>query len=420
MSVGDETHAETQHHRGARSRPAGTEPFQRDVPTGQVSGWYQPDFAPVAQTFAENFIDRGEIGASVCVIHDGEPVVDLWGGASDLVSNQPWESDTISVVYSCTKAATALAAHLLAVRGQLDLDGPVAEVWPEFAQQGKERATLRMMLDHSVGVPALRGPVEPGELYDWDRMVARLEAEPAYWEPGERHGYHLLTFGWTVGELIRRVDGRSLGTFFRDEIATPLGADFWIGLPESEEGRVAPIRPYRRQKGEPINAFARLMLNDPQSIPALSTANSAAMNPNTRAFRAAEIGGGGGITNARGLAALFTPLSIGGGSFMPPEHIARMRRVSSASHRDVSLQIPTRFGAGFMVAMDNRRVLGADSLIIGDGAFGHAGMGGSVGFADPDVGLAFGYTMNQLGPGILLNPRGQRLVDAAYRSVLVM
>jgi len=241
-----------------------------------------------------------------------------------------------------------------------------------------------------------------------------LAAEPPFWEPGTRNGYHMLNFGWTVGELVRRASGRSLGTYFAEEIAGPLGIDFWIGLPESVEPRVAPIIPHVRRKGDPLNDFAVALLSDPTSIPALAIANTAGFRPNSRACHAAELGGGGGVTNGRGLAGLYAPLASGGGSLFSTSDVDRMRRVSVATNRDATLLIPTRFGLGFMVSMDNRHVANADSVLLGEHAFGHVGAGGSIGFADPVAGLAFGYAMNRQGPGILLNERGQSLVDAAY------
>jgi CubicO group peptidase (beta-lactamase class C family) len=306
---------------------------------------------------------------------------------------------------------------VLAAQGLLDLEAPVAQYWPEFARVGKETATVRMMLDHSVGVPVLRGAVEPGELYDWDRMIARLEAEPPFWEPGSRHGYHMINFGWTVGELVRRASGRSLGTFFREAIAEPLGLDFWIGLPEEHERRVAPVIAMRRQQGDPLSGFELAVVADRASVPSLAISNVGAMNPNSRAAHAAEIGGGGGITNGRGLAGMYTPLALGGGALVDRDGVDRMRRVSSAVNRDATLCIATRFAMGFMVSMDNRGRADADSVILGEHAFGHVGAGGSIGFADPSCGLAFGYSMNRMGKGILLNERGQSLVDATYRTL---
>jgi CubicO group peptidase (beta-lactamase class C family) len=391
------------------------EALAQELAAGRLAGTYDERFAPVVEEFVRNFEDRDEVGASLCVTLDGTTVVDVWGGVADPATGAPWERDTVSIVHSCTKGATALCAHVLAARGALDVEAPVAEYWPEFARAGKETATVRMMLDHSVGVPALRGEVAPGELYDWDRMVARLEAEEPFWEPGTRHGYHMINFGWTVGELVRRAGGRSLGTFFREEVAEPLGIDFWIGLPEEHERRVAPVIPYRRQKGEPLSAFELAVVSDRSSVSSLALTNVAAMNPNSRDAHAAEIGGGGGITNGRGLAGMYTPLALGGGGLVDGDGLDRMRRVSSAVNRDATLCIATRFAMGFMVSMDNRARPDKDSVILGDHAFGHVGAGGSLGFADPSCGLAFGYSMNRMGKGILLNDRGQSLVDATYR-----
>jgi CubicO group peptidase (beta-lactamase class C family) len=388
--------------------------LSRDVPTGALAGSYQPRWTEVVDAFAHNFFERGEVGASLCVVHDGTTVIDVWGGSADLDRYRPWEADTVSVVHSCTKGATALCLHLLVARGLVDLEAPVAQYWPEFATNGKERTTVRMMLDHSVGVPALRGAVEPGELYDWDRMVARLEAEPPFWEPGARNGYHMINFGWTVGEIVRRVSGRPLGAFFQDEIAGPLGIDFWIGLPDEIEPRVAPMIPYQRSKGEPLSRFVLDVLNEPASIPALALANLMSMGMNSRAAHAAEIGGGGGITNARGLAGMYRPLAGGGGELVDAAAVRRMRTVSVATNDDATLRIASRFALGFMVSMDNRDKAEKDSVVLGEHAFGHVGAGGSIGFADPSCALSFGYSMNRMGQGILLNERGQSLVDAAY------
>ncbi len=185
--------------------------------------------------------ERGEVGASVCLTIGGETVVDLWGGVANPKTAAPWKKDTVCTVFSCTKGATALCAHILASRGKLDLDAPVTGLWPEFGQHGKERVTTRMMLDHSAAVPALRQKVRDDGPYDWTYMTDRLAAEEPFWVPGTRNGYHGLTFGWTVGEMVRRAAGKSLGAFFRDEVAKPLGLDFWIGTPEAIEPRIAPI-----------------------------------------------------------------------------------------------------------------------------------------------------------------------------------
>ncbi|HQS17088.1 serine hydrolase domain-containing protein [Reyranella sp.] len=393
-----------------------------------TQGTCRPGFERVAEAFEKNLKEKGEIGASVCLTVGGETVVDLWGGVADAKTSAPWTRDTVSIVFSCTKGATALCAHVLASRGALDLDAPVTELWPEFAQHGKERVTTRMMLDHSSAVPAVRAKVKDDGPYDWAYMTERLAAEVPFWEPGTRNGYHGFTFGWTVGEMVRRASGKSLGTFFREEIAGPLGLDFWIGLPEEIEPRVAPIVAHVYKAADAVTPFMRDLATDKESVAALFYFNNGAWRSggaNTRAGHAAEIGAANGITNARGLAGMYAPLAIGGGDLVDATTLARMAEVSMATHDDATLRIPTRFALGFMKSMDNRRrSLAAklwgedcDSVILGSAAFGHVGAGGSLGFADPVAGLSFGYTMNRMGPGLLMNERGQALVDAAYLSL---
>jgi CubicO group peptidase (beta-lactamase class C family) len=396
--------------------------------TGMTQGTCRPGFERVAEAFERNLEEKGEIGASVCLTVGGETVVDLWGGVADPKTQAAWTRDTVSIVFSCTKGATALCAHVLASRGVLDLDAPVAELWPEFAQHGKERVTTRMMLDHSSAVPAVRARVKDDGPYDWAYMTERLAAEVPFWEPGTRNGYHGFTFGWTVGEMVRRASGKSLGTFFREEIAGPLGLDFWIGLPEEIEPRVAPIVAHVYKAADAVTPFMRDLATNKESIAALFYFNNGAWRSggaNTRAGHAAEIGAANGITNARGLAGMYAPLANGGGDLVDATTLARMGEVSMATHDDATLRIPTRFALGFMKSMDNRRrSLAAklwgedcDSVILGSAAFGHVGAGGSLGFADPVAGLSFGYTMNRMGPGLLMNQRGQSLVDAAYLSL---
>ena len=395
-----------------------------DVGRGRVLGRCEPDFSSVADAFIENFKQRDEVGASACVNVGGETVVDLWGGrVADDPTAAPWTDETVSIVFSCTKGAVALCAHMLIDRGLLDLHAPVAEYWPEFATNGKENATVEMMLNHSVGLPALREPLKAGGYYDWNYMCERLAAERPFWEPGTRNGYHMMTFGWVAGELVRRVSGRSLGTFFREEVAEPLDLDFWIGLPDAHLPRVAPMIAWMPGADGPAMPFTKALLADPNSIQCLSLLNSGGHQADSKAAYAAEIGGGGGIANARALAGMYTPLANGGEHngvrLLSADHIVRMREISVATLEDATLLVPTRFGLGFMRSMDNRhRPTGhMETMLLGGGAFGHAGAGGSVGFADPSEALAFGYSMNRMGAGILLNERGQALVDATYKSL---
>lgn len=384
-----------------------------------IQGFCDAKFHAVRQEFERNFRDRGEVGASVCVTVGGQVVVNLWGGTARVDTGVPWTEDTVSLVFSCTKGATALCAHILASRGLLDFDAPVAEYWPAFAQAGKARIPVKMLLNHQAGLPAVRRPLPPGAFYDWDLMVAALEKEEPFWEPGTRNGYHGLTFGWLVGEVVRRVSGKSLGIFFQDEVARPLGLNFWIGLPAQLESRVAPMIPSEPDTKSPFFSA----LTDPTSIQSLMFLNTggymALPDYDSQAAHAAEIGGAGGITNARGLAGMYAPLACGGKELVSQGTVARMAAVASATGRDAVLLLPTRFSLGFMKSMDNRRLPPGqqDSVVLSEDAFGHAGFGGSLGFADPKAKMSFGYTMNKMGTGAGLNERGQSLVDAVYRSL---
>ena len=383
-----------------------------------VHGTWQAPFAPLVQEFRRNFSERGEVGASLCVMRDGETLVDVWGGMADPAKGAAWDRDTVGIVFSNTKPATAVCLHLLVDRGHVRLDDKVSRYWPEYAAGGKQDTTLRMLLDHSAGLPALRETLPDGAAFDWPEMTTRLSAEAPFWQPGTRTGYHGLTFGWLVGEIVRRVTGQSLGTFFQSEIAGPRSLDFWIGLPEEIEPRIAPVIPYRPEPGHVANAFERAILEEPDSISALYFRNTGGWRPsgfNSRRGRASEIPAANGVTNARGLAGFYAALSCGGQvdgvpRLLSPAVLADAIQVSGGMEDDITLRVPTRFGAGFMRSMDNR-AKGLDSAVLGPNAFGHVGAGGSLGFADPSRGVSFGYTMNKMGAGVLLNPRGQRLVD---------
>jgi CubicO group peptidase (beta-lactamase class C family) len=407
--------------------------IKTSVKSGEVAGFCDPKFERVAEEFVRNFQQRGEVGASVCLSLEGETVVDLWGGSADPASNAPWVEDTVSIVWSSTKGATALCAHILASRGLLDLDAPVAQYWPEFGQAGKEAIPVKMLLNHQSGLPGIKEPLPDGAFFNWDVMVKALEKQEPMWQPGSMHGYQALTFGWLVGEVVRRVSGKSLGTFFREEVAEPLGLDFWIGLPEEHRTRVSLIiSADPPSPGEPLSPIYAA-LADPASLQTLVIFNTGGyMIPgpdgvfgyNLPAAHAAEIGAAGGITNARGLAGMYAPLANGGSlngvRLVNRDILARMQSVSSASGLDITLQAPSRFTLGYAKSIDNRRVPSCtkdDSLILSEEAFGHPGSGGSIGFADPAARMSFGYSMNRMGQGMGLNERGQSLVDATYLSL---
>jgi CubicO group peptidase (beta-lactamase class C family) len=383
-----------------------------------VQGECHPRFAPVRDAFAANLRHRDEVGAAVTLVVDGETVVDLWGGHADLARTRPWERDTIVNVYSCTKGMTALCAHRLVSEGRLDLDTPVAEYWPEFAAAGKETLPVRWLLGHRSGLAAVR-PMLPGEaLYDWDAMCAALAAETPWWTPGTTHGYHAVTFGWLVGEVVRRVTGRSLGTYFREELAEPLGLDFHIGVPDAAHARCAEMSSIPLlSSDEPAN-LAAAILSDPEGVAARAFMNppSMALGVNHAAWRSAEIPGANGHAGARDLARVYGALARGGDldgvQVLDAAGIARCAEEQSHGP-DLVLPIPTRFGLGFVLPQDRVDARFGPSHT----AFGHPGAGGSVGFADPDARVGFGYVMNRMGPHILLDPRAVALIDAAYAAL---
>ncbi|RDI16147.1 CubicO group peptidase (beta-lactamase class C family) [Rhodococcus sp. AG1013] len=389
---------------------------------GPVSGVAAPAFTAVAEEFERNFADRGEVGASLCVLVDGTPVVDLWGGVADPDTGRRWESDTVGVVFSCTKAAVALCIHLLEQAGELRQDMPVAQVWPQFAANGKSDITIGMLLDHSAGIPVLSASLRPNALEDWEYMVGHIAAQDPFWCPGDQHGYHPVTFGHVLGEVVRRVTGSSVGGFFASEIARPYGLDFWIGLPEEIEPRVAPIADGIAGEST-ATPFLEAALRQRGSIPNLFLFNSgnwARTGVNTRAGRAAEIPAANGVTNGRGLAQLYARILRNRtlAAALSGRESARVPGASASDGFDATLLMPTRFRGGFMLSMGDGAQFGdGHSMRIGHHAFGHCGSGGSIGFADPEFGLTVGYTMNKLGPGPLLNQRGQVLVDAIYRSL---
>jgi CubicO group peptidase (beta-lactamase class C family) len=390
-----------------------------------IQGTCDDRFSEVREQFERNFSERGEVGASVCVTVEDNTVVDLWGGLADSATGREWERDTIGVVWSATKGATAICAHILVSRGELGLDRRVTDYWPEFGKNGKDEVTVRMLLAHQAGLAAHREPLPEGGLCDWDLSVDLLAAQEPWWEPGTKAGYHALTFGHLVGELLRRVTGISLGTFFRQEIAEPLGLDFWIGLPESEHGRCAPTIA-AEPPGDPsqLPRFYQAALADPTSLQGHVLLNSGGlMMPgamDTPAVYAAEIPAVNGVANARALANLYRPLSIGGGGLIDEATLAEASRVASAQSVDATILYPTRWSLGFMKATDNMGLADGgveNSVLLTDEAFGHVGMGGSVGIADPRARMSFGYTMNRQGGGLGMNERGQALADAVYGAL---
>jgi len=382
-----------------------------------IDGHCEPHFTAVREQFFANFTKRGDVGAAVCVYLDGVRVVDCWGGHADAARTRPFGPDTIVSVASTTKGMVALCAHMLAERGKLDLDAPVARYWPEFAAAGKQDIPVRWLLSHRAGLPAIRRALPAGALFDWTAMTAALAETAPWWTPGERHGYHAITYGHLVGEVIRRVDGRSVGAFLRDEVTGPLRADFFIGVPEETDGRAAEVLP-PPPPGEPT--IWDTLLADPESV-----SGRTFLNPprplglvNTRAWRAAEIPGSNGHTSARGVARAYAALARGGeldGVRLLARATIEGAIAERSRGRDAVLTLPTRFATGFMLAMPG----GIFNCGPGRRTFGHPGHGGSIGFADPDARVGFGYVTNQYLTGTATHPdrRVPSLVDAVYAAL---
>ncbi len=386
------------------------------MPEFTVDGNCEARFARVREAFAENFKSGGEVGASMAVVVDGRPVVDLWGGWADKARTRAWTRDTIVNTFSTTKGLTAICAHRLAGEGRLDLDAPVAKYWPEFAAAGKERIPVRALLNHRAGLAAVRRQLAASDLYDWPTITAALAAEEPWWEPGTRHGYHALTFGYLVGEVIRRVTGKSVGRYFHDQIAAPLAIDAHIGLAARDDERTAQMIGAPPPAPGEFNLFAEAAKH-PESVTARAFMNPLVLTMavvNSREWRGAEIPAANGHTNARALARLYGALARGGEvdgvRVMPAAQIAACHTEESRG-RDEVLLIPTRFSAGFMMSQPGEE-MGPSPR-----AFGHPGAGGSLGFADPDAKVGFGYAMNKMGGGILLDPRAKALIAAVYESL---
>lgn len=372
-----------------------------------VHGIVEPGWGAVADAFAANFVEHGEVGAAVGIYLAGRKVVDLWGGVADPGTGRPWTEDTVVMVFSATKGVTAVGANLAIERGLLDPDATVASYWPEFASGGKQDITVRQVLSHQAGLPLVEANLSLDEVLAWEPVVDALATQSPLWEPGTRHGYHMRTFGWLVGELLRRVSGRSPGTYLRTEVTGPLDIDFWVGLPEEVEPRVAMLVPPAESLMDALAAFGDSLL-----LTRVFT------NPgghfdydhmwNRRELRACELPSSNGVGDARGLARLFAACIgdvVDGRRILAAETVADAI-VPQAEGADAVIMVDSRFGLGFMLGTS----FGPANP---PGCFGHAGAGGSLAFADPDAGLAFGYVMNDLRFDTAGDPRSESLVRAA-------
>ncbi|OAL11005.1 esterase [Streptomyces noursei] len=382
-----------------------------------MRGTVQPGFEPVRDAFLRNFRHRGERGAAVAVYRDGRKVVDLWAGTRDVDGTAPWAVDTAQVVRSATKGVAAAVPLLLHQRGQLDLDAPVGTYWPEFKAAGKERALVRHLLSHQAGVPALDRPLTPAGAADLAAAADAVASQAPAWEPGTEHGYHPHTYGFLLGALVQRVTGRTLGRWVAEEIARPLGLDLWIGLPEDEAHRAGRIGPVAepadggalklRPKRSVADAYA-----DPGSLTRRAFgAVDPAPDENDPAYRAAELPASAGISTARALARFYAATlgPVDGHRLFAPATLA-MARTEEAAGPDRVLVVSTRFGLGYMLH-------GPACPLLSPGSFGHPGRGGSLGFADPESGIALGYVTNGMRKGVTADPRAQALVRAVKAAI---
>ena len=372
----------------------------------QIQGYFDLKFEALRDAFAALFDEPQERGMALCVQVGGETVVDLWAGVADKEGQQAWHSDTILNLFSCTKTFTAVTALQLVGEGKLELDAPVASYWPEFAAAGKDKITLRHLLSHQAGLPALREMLPAEALYDWHAMTTALAAEQPWWPLGEGHGYAPITYGWLVGEVLRRVEGRGPGESIVARTAKPLGLDFHVGLADEEFDRVAIIS---RGKGNFGDAAAQRLLKTMMSEPAAMSTRAFTNPPsimtstNKPEWRRMQQPAANGHGNARSLAGFYSGLLDG--QLLESELLAELTR-EHAVGEDKTLLTRTRFGLGCM--LDQPEIANA-TYGMGPRAFGHPGAGGSIGFADPERDVAFGFVTNNLGPFVLMDPRAQKL-----------
>ena len=377
--------------------------------TTEIKGDFTPGFEAVRDAFAANFEREGsyqETGAAIAVFHRGVKTVDLWGGSADRARTRPWAGDTLVNVWSATKGLTAAAIARLVDQGRLSYDDRVSKVWPGFAAAGKGEITVAQVMSHQAGLAGFIEPTTIEDQFDWDGCVGKLERQTPAWTPGEATSYHAMTYGWLAGEIVRRVDGRSLGRFVREEICEPLGADIFVGLPGALAPRVAELL---GPKVAPDPAATEAL--SPAALMALSNPAQDPEAPNRAAWRAAEIPAANGQASALGLARLYAALGAGGTldgvSILSPHTVGRMTTpVTSNGRTDMLLGFTDCWGMG--VALNTPGIYGPNPR-----AFGHSGWGGAFGCADPDAEIAIGYVCNQMGPDLVGDPRTEGLCTAA-------
>lgn len=375
---------------------------------GSVRGVTHDRYAAVREVFEANLESGEDVGASFCATVEGETVVDLWGGWADPGKTRPWDRDTIVNVYSTTKTMCALTALLVADRGGLDFDAPVARYWPEFAANGKADVKVSHLMSHSAGLSGWKEPLVTEDLYDWEKMTSLLAAQAPYWAPGSAPGYHALTQGYLVGEVVRRVTGKSLGTVFREEIAEPLGADFWIGLPASEDQRVAELIPPPPGQAVGDGGGQTELQKNMSDNPGIDVSAT-----KTRGWRGAEIPAAGGTGNARSVAEIHTILANGGvarGKRFMSEAGCRKALELQVEGEDLILAGPARFGMGFGLSGGVIPLPNPNSIYWG-------GYGGSLIIIDMDARTTFGYAMNKMAGTTQGDTRAFGLAMAMWQAM---
>ena len=384
-----------------------------------INGWPSAGFEAVRDVFEKNFADGLEVGAAFTAYHRGQPVADLWGGVADARAGRSWDEDTLEVVFSTTKGAAAICAHQLAEAGRLDLDAPVVEYWPEFGQAGKEHIPVSFLLTHQAGLAWVDEPLTLEEALAWEPMIHALEHQAPAWEPGTAQGYHAITYGYLVGEVVRRVTGRSIGTYFRDEVAVPLGLDFWIGLPEEHEPRVGRliggiVPDDAEVDDETRTAMAEFLGPDTMLGKALTGGGAFSGSGiwNTRPLHAAEVPAASGISDARSIARMYSACltDVDGVRLLSADQVREATIQRTTGPNIVLLDLDLQFGLGFVVPSTLVQLGGPHS-------FGHFGAGGSAGWADPDADLAFGYVMNRMDMGLAGDQRSFGLINACYDAL---
>ena len=399
-----------------------------------ISGYCEDNFIEARNIFEKSISSGFELGGSIAVEVQGKKVIDLWGGYLDHTQSKAWEENTLVNVFSTTKGIAAICLLQLIEKGLLDIEKPVCEYWPEFSVNGKENIPVKYLFCHKAGLCGVREPLESGAFSNWDLITSELAKQEPLWEPGTAHGYHAITYGHLVGELLRRIDGRTIGQYFKEEIAEPLNLDFWIGLPDSEFDRVSDIYP---SKPGPLQYLFPLLTKLPRFVlpgrakflldfgdtskpvgaafnnPPISS--NKGMEANTKQWRNAEIPAANGHGTARSIAKLYGILANGGSRdgihVLSPETIEKGRQTQSDGKDLVLGGMRTRFGLGFMLGTENV------SMGPNPNAFGHGGAGGSLGFSDPDNNISLGFVMNQMHQGITAWKTATDVAESVYKAL---